>query len=527
MFNKNKKRWTGQKIKNEEGYEVYKMRDDQALFLEASSFTPRNSFYHTVKERLKNFEMLIDKMIVNDIRYLVAITWYLGKIMGIRLAPVIMAVRMSNIIGHMTLAKIVKDIFTRPDFLANSFGYWKYCHGNIKSFPKGLFGLLKKQLESFSEVTLKGQKMLHRDIKLKDLIKILHPQPINSEMSKLYRAIIEDGKASKLKTVVDDKGKIVKSDHVTAAISRDDVSHEEKREFVQKSIDKIPINALIKNLSFLKPEDAPELKKRLTSMFKSGSGLRFINPFDLIFLESEEHRGYNSGVRVNPEIRFVCDEILNTYVAFNCPAKNPVILYDRSGSMADNFCTNKVLGNSGHRIGSKFLALLNGLFLRDFRFYTFASGGYAWNRNNNHSNLPAAIIDVTQQFKANYSIEVGPNALARKIKQSIDCDGGTELLEAIRWTVQNNPQMDLFIIITDEQSWADPNSIEAYRRMIPDRLNGKVLLINVNPSQKSVFKPSAKIVRISGLDGKIIKLIEALVDFDSFKKSVIDMFEAK
>jgi len=63
MFNKNKKRWNQNKIVNEEGYQVYKMRNDQALFLEAVSFTPRNSFYHTVADRLTNFENLIDQLI--------------------------------------------------------------------------------------------------------------------------------------------------------------------------------------------------------------------------------------------------------------------------------------------------------------------------------------------------------------------------------------------------------------------------------------------------------------------------------
>ena len=87
--------------------------------------------------------------------------------------------------------------------------------------------------------------------------------------------------------------------------------------------------------------------------------------------------------------------------------------------------------------------------------------------------------------------------------------------------------MDLFIIITDEVTWANNKTINSYKRMIPDELAGKVLLINVQPKQKSVFKPSEKIIRISGLDGKIIKMIESITDFNSFKKSIIEQFESQ
>ncbi len=503
MFNKNKKRWNQNKIVNEEGYQVYKMRDDQALFLEASSFTPRNSFYHTVIDRLTNFENLIDQLIKTDIKFVTALTWFIGRVMGIRLAPVIMTMRLAENIKQDQLQKIVKDVFTRPDFIANAFGYWKFRKGEIKSFPRGMFVLLKKQLESFNDITLKKRKMLHREFKLKDLIKILKPQPVNSERSKLYRAFIEDGKASKLTTVVNKKtGKIEKSDHITSAISSDKVSYEAKQEYVEKNIKDIPINALIKNLSFIGPDSVKEVKARLESIFKSGQGVRFINPFDLILLESLHHRGYNTEVRVNQSILKMLDQILMKYVSFEISAQKPVILYDRSGSM----------NGDGHRTGSKFLALMNNLFSKDYKFYTFSSS--KWN---------GPPTDITETFRN--AVFRGPNEVARQIQSSINCSGGTELLNAMKWTVENNPEMDLFIVITDEVTWAETSNIEAYRRIIPDKLAGKVLLINVAPNQKSVFKPSEKIVRLSGLDGKVLQMVKAITDFDQFKKDIIAQFE--
>ncbi len=497
------------KIKNEEGYTVYKMHNDQALFLEASSFVPRNSFYLGIKAKLENFERLIDKLIATEPQFVIALAWYLGKIMGIRLSPVIMVARLEAA-GH-SCYRIIHDVFTRPDFLANFLSYWKgRIIGGLKSIPKVTFLSLRMSLESYGDLTLKRRKMLNREFKLKDLIKILKPKPATSEMSLLYKAIIEDSKGSKLVTVVNkETGAIEKSEHTTAAISDDRVSHEQKQEYVKLNVAKLPINSLIKNLSFLEGEDAGTLKTRLTSLFQGGSALRFINPFDLIFLESIEHSGYNKHIRVPQEIEDVCDEILRKYVSFKCRASKPVILYDRSGSMK----------GEGHRTGSKFLSMLNGLFLKDFKFYTFASKNYG-----GHGS--AGIEDITSTFKPMLN-NFGPNDIAKKIQNSIVCNGGTELMNAIEWTLKNNPEMDLFVIITDEVTWVEECNIEAYRRIMPDHLAGKVLLINVAPNQKSVFKPSSKVVRISGLDGKIIKMIEALIDFDTFKARLMKQYESE
>lgn len=522
MFNKVKKKYDHTKVKNAEGYVVYKMKDDQALFMTAISFVPRSSFYNSVKKQLENFEQLIDRMITSEPKFVIALAWYIGKIMGIRLSPVLMAARLAEK-GH-NIKRIISDVFTRPDFIANFLSYWKNRVNGLQALPKEVFTSLKRQFESYNELTLKRRKMLSREFKLKDLIKILKPHPKDSKTSLLYRAIIEDSKGSKLETKVNkETGAIESSEHTTAAISDDRVSHSAKQEFVQKSIKDLPINSLIKNLSFLTAASAPELKSRLTSLFKSGNGLRFINPFDLIFLESVDHRGYNQGVRVDPEIVNVCDEVLKEFVTFECNARKPVILYDRSGSMKDERD-----GGSAHRVGSKFLSMLNGLFLRDFRFYTF-SARHSWGcyGRQENSHLPAAILDVTAKFKEESVLGLGPNALAKRIQDKIQCEGGTELLEAMQWTIKNNPEMDLFVVITDEMTWAEPHLIEAYRRMIPEYLAGKVLLINVAPSQTSVFKPTAKIIRISGLDGKIIKLIEAVTDFSGFKKRLIEQYEAE
>ncbi|MDD4081822.1 MAG: hypothetical protein PHD05_00410 [Sphaerochaetaceae bacterium] len=481
------------KITNPEGYSTYKRRKDQALLFTACSFTPRNSFYLTEDERLKQLEYLIDSLIKNnEVEYITALTWMLGKILGIRLAPSIITTKLAGICPDKHLEKIINDVFTRPDFMANSLAYWKRTHGTIKTFPRSLFKFMKLKFETFNDNTLKNRKMRYREFKLKDLIKIFKPIPIDKHRSKLYKAIIEDSKLSKLQVKVDESGKIVKADHITAAISDRSIDYDNKKQFVSESISTIPINALIKNLSFLSKSDVTPLYNRLKSIFESEDSLRFINPFDLIFMQGQ----FAENVNIAPEIVKVCDSILTKFALFNCKCENPVILYDKSGSMSEG----------GHYIGSKFLSLFVNIFTKKFKFYEFDIRLF----DNTNKILDFATLS--------------PNILANNLYSKITCDGCTALLDSIKAVIDQNPQMDLFVIVTDEVTWADTQVIEEYRRIIPSHLSGKVILVNVSPTLGSVFKVDDKIVRISGLDGKIIKLIEAITDFDKFKKYIIQQF---
>lgn len=481
------------KVMNEEGYAVYRRRVDQDLFLHAISFTPRNSYYHSDTERLNYLVELVQK---NDQNYVEALSWYLGKNLGIRLSPTIMTTELALLDNPnwTNIKKIVRDVFTRPDFLANAAGYIKYKF-NTKSFldrmPAEFKKMLKEQLESFSELTLKKRRLRRRAIKLADLIKTLRPHPKTDEMSRLYKAIIENDKAASLK-VVTENGKITSAEHITAAISSDKVTQAEKRKFVQENIKNIPINALIKNLTFLRGEDAPILEQRLDSAFQSGDGLRFINPFNLILLGDDE-------IQVDPKIIRVLDKMLQKYVHVNIETKKPLILYDNSGSMT----------NEPHATGTKFITLLNQIFRKDFRLYTF---------NEDEKNITEEIKDIYNQSR-------GMNEFAHEFYKKIKCYYGTSLLKSMKNVLQECPEADLFIVVTDEVTWADGNAIESYRRVLPDRLLGRTILFNACPGVGSVFKPGAEITRLAGLSGRIIPLMKAISNFDNFKQDVMLEFQ--
>lgn len=149
---------------------------------------------------------------------------------------------------------------------------WQYLHKinlnyipSIKKLPKFIKKNLKKILENYDFITLKKNKLSKRSIKLKDLIKILHPKPKDYKISILYSSIILNTKFSKLN----------EKEYVPMLL---------KNEFLIQSIKNIPIQALLKNLHKINFENntvANNIKEKLRDVSKNMENLqRFINILD-------------------------------------------------------------------------------------------------------------------------------------------------------------------------------------------------------------------------------------------------------
>lgn len=136
---------------------------------------------------------------------------------------------------------------------------------SIKKLPKFIKKNLKKILENYDFITLKKNKLSKRSIKLKDLIKILHPKPKDYKMSILYSSIILNTKFSKLN----------EKEYVPMLL---------KNEFLIQSIKNIPIQALLKNLhkiNFEKSAIVNNIKEKLRDVSKNMENLkRFVNILD-------------------------------------------------------------------------------------------------------------------------------------------------------------------------------------------------------------------------------------------------------
>jgi hypothetical protein len=512
-INPKKRKAPVKKVLNEEGYEVYQKKDDLALFEVMNSFVFKGGVYHTEKEKLAMLEDLIDKNLKTDRDYVLALSYFLSFDLGIKLSPVLAVTR--TVLNEKDLSdknkeeikKLVLSIYNRPDKISNSLAYAKNIYGrkSIGDVPAFFKRALKKALEGFSELTLKKFKMKGKDVTLSDLIKVLHPTPKNNKMSEFYKGIIENtGKVVALK----------KEEHITATLSDNTITQEEKKEIIDNNVEKMPINALIRNLKQFNDSDNGTIyeviSKRINEVLKAKNAVAIVNPFDLVFVSCDKSGGMFGREKsefsfggVNKKLLDVVDNALHDKFIkkFNFEDKNVAFLIDVSGSM------------SGENIvkAMKFYSI----------FYPMYKKAKVFFYNTSLVDVPG-FTEMSEKFKGfpNFLAMGGLDKLNGKVQ------GGTSTHECAERILRDN-DVNSLIIITDEVTHNDDRDVDYYNKELNKLCKSgdlKVILVNIAPTEKTAFNLNKNLMRVSGLNPKIFNFLNMLYDFNKFKKEIKDKY---
>lgn len=472
---------------NPEGGIVFKESDAKSLFLTASGFKLRNSFYYTAKDTLKVLEDLTDAN--KDFAYKMAVAKFLAEMLGIRLSPVVIATReamklkpcnldrwdadVSPAEARELLKNVVATIMDRPDKIANALGYAQYHWNEFRSLPPFYKKGLRNALEKFDPYTLRKFKMKRRKVKLADMIKALRPRPRNEKLSELYRAVIENRPEAAI-----EKGTVI-----TEVLSDSTKTKEEKKEWVEQNLAKIPFNALIRNLRNVPHSNANAqiLFERLEKALRVEAGLPVVkvaNPFDV--LQAGLNSGYAGFINASDSalMQFLSE------VKLVDEGTKVSILVDVSGSM-----TGAGVDTAGQYIALLFPTLHNA----DVKLYAFNT------TITDRTNLVALYQSMT------------PSSVREMFRRDFRPRGGTALADSVRAvTKQDSP--DLLIVLSDEVSWADEISNRIFD------VGASVIAINPFPQGRfTVFAPNMPVIKISSIDAKIFYYIPMMANFGKFK----------
>jgi len=503
MFNKTTPKKKEQVVRNEAGGNAYKLKPTRALFAQLSSFKPKSSYYLSEADKLKILE---DAMAQCDPKEAIALAHYAATELGMRLAPALVVARVVNertLSDGTVLESVFKDVFVRPDMIANALGYLKHVNGG-RSFLSGVDAHVttnfRRVLESYKEHTLIRRKMLSREIKLKDLIKTLRPRPASPHMSQLYKQIIEDGPMSKLKVTKDENGK-VKADHVTAVLSSTEVSEKDKAQYITENVGNIPIKALIANAKQIKDADIPNFARRIDDALLNGAK-RYVNPLDMLQMATASNYGGWSSP-FSPKVTKVFDDMVDKHFTLDAECNAPLIMFDVSGSMGT---ASQDMGNV---LGVRYLALMRSLLEKPgMKFMAFDTG----NR------------DLTREMQN--LADVTPYAFMVQALRMLVPRGGTSLIQCTTEALAKG-QHDALIIFTDEQSWFDTKDDDYYLPRLTSMINqyglsGQTAIVNVCPSNTSVVANKAGVVRISGTNANILAALGPMFSWDKFVRSLVD-----
>jgi hypothetical protein len=540
---------------NEHGFRMKTERVDKSLFQVGLDFRPRNSAYLSEEERFNQLMSVVEKNAKQDHVYLAAATDYMFEKIGLRLVPATICAKLVAATVKMEIDKsigfipidhiknyiriLVNDGFTRPDIFAHFIIYYQYLTSNkarpnkkyqgqygksgwcYEIFPDWVVEILRKKFESLSAHTLKARKMLRRKLKTKHLVIGLKPKPKNTEMSTLYKDIIENRRSSKLNVSIseDDLGNktIENADHVVAALSSNEISEEEKIKFVSKNIESMPINALIRNLSKINSrEDANRVFKKLDKFFKKGY-TKIINPFDLLFypIASDGFKKIHYP-NINDYVREKCGDILEKYCLVNINTEKVLIMLDLSGS---TFWLD---------YDQKRQEIINELgWLSFFKKIIQNNRGVVCGFDTKSSEITEMIKKYIHLSPPEFIKRILENEI-HQLKRNFN--GGTSISNTTEECIKKyNP--DSLIIITDEQYNHDFKMLDLKKY----DLAGRTILINVMiTADKKLGKvktafDSMDVLKMYGNSGQVLlsEQFDLMFDFDSFKKRVKSNFIEK
>lgn len=389
--------------KNLEGAIAYKMEDDMRLYTRVlTTLVGEDKFYKTGKEHDKAILANLKKV---DPIFTAGLAVYAREVFNLRSIPVLLLAELAEIHrGDKLIGKAIERIVKRPDELTELVAYRLNKYG--RTLPHQIKKGLAKAFVKFDEYQLAKYNRAG-DVKLKDVLFMVHPKPKDKEQDKLWKRLIND----ELKT----------PDTWETKISGKGSTKENWEDMLKSG--KMGIMAVIRNLrNFVKNE--VDLKP----------AIKLLTDEDII-LKSKQfpfrfYNAYRELAKVGAPV-----EILNAVVdAMEISTKNvpdlggrTLIAVDRSGSM------DQPLSQYGSANYNEIAGLLASIY---------------------HKKNPSGT--VVGSFSGKWDVRAlnSRDSILTNMKEINKGEhGSTNTYKVFDWLKESGEKFDRIIILSDEQAW--------------------------------------------------------------------------
>lgn len=424
---------------NEEGGLAFKMSPEMELYIRsASCFFGEKKFYDTEGEGDNEIVNLVGTVSQTNPEFPLQLASYCRNELYLRSIPIVLLVESCKHQSKKFVRRYTTSIIRRADELAEAMAYYKFRNGDIGDVEKKgmMCNPLKRGLadafHSFNEYQY-AKYDRDGDVKIKDVMKVVHPKPRNPKESQLFKKILNRNLTvpDTWEVVISTKGSTKENWSAVAEKMPIMAKIRNLRNFLDKKVD---INPIVKDL-----ENPDIIKKSKQYPF------RFLSAYNSI---------ENS---TNPDASRLM-EALETAInisAENIPTLNgkTFVGIDLSGSM--NARTSGRSQMSLKEIASVFGATIH---------------------RNAEKTVVCAYGTTTKILNLSKKDSVLRNA--QRIS-STDVGGSTEAYKAIEHLIQEKNKVDRIILLTDEESydstsWGETErsvkgEVDIYRRTVnPD-----------------------------------------------------------
>lgn len=174
-------------VKNKSGHIAFKMKCKERLAISVvTTFVSQSKFYgDNTNIIIKDIKEIVEI----DPAYLANLAIYARKEMNLRsISHVIVGELAQSINGKKYVRETINNVVLRVDDMTEILNYYINNYG--KPIPNSMKKGLADKFITFDEHTL-AKYNRNNDIKLKDIICLVHPKPKNKEQSDLFKRLIE------------------------------------------------------------------------------------------------------------------------------------------------------------------------------------------------------------------------------------------------------------------------------------------------------------------------------------------------
>ena len=177
------------KTENKSGHAAYKMRDKEKLVTQVlCSFFNEKKFYGDNTEDMKK---TIQSVIKKDPQFVANLAVFARREFNMRsVAHVLTAYLAHEVEGKPHIRKTVKAVSLRGDDVTEIMAAYLSMFG--KPIPNGLKKGISDVLQGLDEYALAKYKGDGKAVKMRDLLCLCRPTPLNAEQSAMWKRLLED-----------------------------------------------------------------------------------------------------------------------------------------------------------------------------------------------------------------------------------------------------------------------------------------------------------------------------------------------
>ena len=159
----------------------------------------KDSFYESFDTSLSQMKALITRMAINEknCEFIANVILFVRNEIGLRTLPIVMVVEFANALRNnkfqwKPLRYLVTETIQRADDITEMFAYADQIFKNKKSIPLALKKGIASAFLKFDEYQMQKYNRQNKAKKLKDVMCVTHPKPLNNAQADMFKRLLED-----------------------------------------------------------------------------------------------------------------------------------------------------------------------------------------------------------------------------------------------------------------------------------------------------------------------------------------------